>query len=131
MQAAMILFIHQSTLDSALFFFIGSQVRAACQIPCVQQLELALPSEPGIELYLFGWAPSNLDASSLLQRLMCLFCIQTTLSTSPVRSLLHLSVCSKFSTHTNRLLSHLKTSYNLFHLAAIVLVGFQALILSS
>ncbi len=55
MQAAVILFIRQSTLDSVLFF-IGSQLCAECQIPSVQQLELAPLSEPGIELSMFGWA---------------------------------------------------------------------------
>lgn len=55
MQAAIILFIHQSTLDSVPFF-IGSQLCAECQIPCVKQLELAPLPEPGIELSFFGWA---------------------------------------------------------------------------
>lgn len=55
MQAVMTLFIHQSTLDSVLFY-IGSQLCAECQIPSIQQLELALVSEPGTELSLLAWA---------------------------------------------------------------------------
>lgn len=68
MQAEMILFIHQSTLDSVLFknFFIGSHLRAECQIPCLQQLETRPPVRTWDWAFVVWLGPSNLSASSLL-----------------------------------------------------------------
>lgn len=63
--AAMTPFIHQSTLDSAVFF-IGSQLCAECKIASFQQRKLNPPSEPGIELFLFKW--TLLTSSPLYQQ---------------------------------------------------------------
>lgn len=58
MQAAMILFIHQSTLDSVLFFFFLLAVTCTlnAKYPAFNSWKLALLSGPGIELSFFGWA---------------------------------------------------------------------------
>lgn len=98
MQAVMILLIHQSTLDSELFFFfIGSQMCTECQAACVEQLELALLSESGIELFLFGWAPLTLMRALYYSSRGAFFCIQTSLNLSPACSLL---VCLLQILHT-------------------------------